>query len=90
MGRDVAKQYIETPVRSLALKKFVKLTEVNSEFTDLPKSDILDDPFNYMMEVYMDDCIVLATPRRRSQLHHVSNIVMTGIHDVLPLDKDDD
>ena len=34
-GRDVAEQYIETPVGSLAEHKFVKLTEVNSYIADL-------------------------------------------------------
>ena len=51
----MAEQYIDTPVESLAPHKFVKLTEVNPDFAELPKSDILDDPFNYMLEVYMDD-----------------------------------
>ena len=32
-GRDVAEQYIETPVGSLAEHKFVELTEVNSDIT---------------------------------------------------------
>ena len=36
-GRDVAEQYIETPVGSLAPHKFVKLTEVNPDFAELPK-----------------------------------------------------
>ena len=75
---------------SLALHKFVKFTEVNPEFAELPKIYILDDPFNYILEVYMDDCIALDIPRIQSQLHHVANKVMTEIHDVFPLDKDDD
>ena len=40
---------------SLASHKFVKLTEVNPEFAELPKVNILDDPFNYMLELYMDN-----------------------------------
>ena len=52
---EVEEQYIETPVGSLASHKFVKLTEVNPEFAELPKIDILDDPFNYTLEVYMED-----------------------------------
>ena len=55
MGRDVAEQYIETPVGSLAHNNFVKLTEINSEFVELPKKDTLNEPFNYMLEIYMDD-----------------------------------
>ena len=82
-------QYIKTPVVSLAPHKFVQLTEVNSDFAELPKSDISDDPFNYMLEVYMKNCIALAVPRIRDQLHHVANTIMTGIHDVFSPDKDD-
>ena len=54
-GRDVAEQYIDNPVGSLELHKFVKLTEVNPYFSELPKSDISDELFNYMLEVYIDD-----------------------------------
>ena len=35
-GQDMAEQYIETPVGSLAPHKFVKLTEVNSDIAELP------------------------------------------------------
>ena len=52
--QDVAEQYTDTPMGLLAPHKSVKLTEVNPEFAELPKSDISDDPFNYMLEVYMD------------------------------------
>ena len=38
-GRDVAEQYIETPVGSLAEHKFVELTEVNSEIAELKEKD---------------------------------------------------
>ena len=68
----------------MAPYKFVKLTEVNPEFLELPKIDISDDPFNYMLEVYMDNYIALAIPRNQDQLHHVANTIMTGIHDVFP------
>ena len=77
---------------SLAPHKFVKLTEVNPDFAELPNSDISEDPFNYMLEVYMDDCIVLSVSRSRDQLHHVANAIMTGIHDVfspVKYDKED-
>ena len=84
-GRYVSEQYIETPVGPLAPHKFVKLTEVNPNFAELPKSDISDNPFNYMLEVYMDDYIALAIPRSQNKLHHVANTIMTWIHDVFPL-----
>ena len=72
------------------MHKFVKLREVNPEFLELPKRDISDDLFNYMLEVYAEDYIALDIPRIRAQLHHVANAVITRIHDMFPLDKDDD
>ena len=89
MGCVIAK-YIDTPVGPLAPHKFVKLREVNLEFAELSKSNISDDLFNFMLEVYMDDYIVLAIPKFRDQLNHVSNAVITGTHDVFPPYKDDD
>ena len=44
--QGVAEQYVETPAVALAPHKFVKLTEVNSEFSELPQIDSLDNPFN--------------------------------------------
>ena len=88
MGRDVAEQYIKTPMGSLVPHKFAKLTEVNPDFAELPKSDILDKPFNYMLEVYMNDYIVLAIPIIPNQLNLVANTIITDIHDVFPLVKD--
>ena len=38
-GRDVAEQHIETPVGSLEEHKFMELTEVNSEITELKDKD---------------------------------------------------
>ena len=79
-GRDVPEQYIETPVGSLAQNKFVTLTEVNLECSELQKKDTSKEPFNYMLEVYMDEI--------QYQLHHAANAIMTGIHDVFLPDKD--
>ena len=45
-GRYVEEQYIEIPVGSSATHKFVKLKEVNSDFSELPKKDISNEPFN--------------------------------------------
>ena len=49
-GRYVADQYIKNPVGSLAPHKFVKLTEVNLDFSELPNKDTSNESFNYMME----------------------------------------
>ena len=62
MVQDMAEQYVDTPVVSLALHKFVKLTEVNPDFAELPKVDNSDDPFIYMLEIYMYYYIVLSVP----------------------------
>ena len=54
-GQYVADQYVDIPMVSLVPHNFLKLTEVNPDFVELPKVDILDDPFNYMLEVYMEN-----------------------------------
>ena len=84
MGQDVEEKYIKNPMVSLAPHKFMRLTEVNTDFAELPKSDISEDPFNYILEVYMDNYIALAILRSQDQLHHVAISIMTGIHDVFP------
>ena len=38
----------------------------------------------------MDDYIALAITSSRSQLHHVANTKIKVIHNVFPLDNDDD
>ena len=76
-------------MRSSAPHNSVKLTKVNSDFAELSKKYTYNEPFNYMMEVYMDDYISLVIPRSQDQLHHVANAIMTGIWDVFPPDKDD-
>ena len=57
-GLDVAKQYVDNPVESLEPHKFVKLNELNPWFDELPQEDSLENPFNYMLDMYMDDNIV--------------------------------
>ena len=74
---------------TLAEHKFVDLTEVNSDIAELKKKEISKEPFNCMLEVYMDDYIALAIPKSQDQLHHVANAIMTGINDVFPPDKYD-
>ena len=85
----LAEQYTDTSVVSLATHKFLKLIEVNPYFEELPKIYISNEPFNFMLEVYMDDYIELSIPRIQDQPHHVDNTIMKGIHDVFSLDKDD-
>ena len=42
-----------------------------------------------MVEVYVDDFTSLATLTSNEQLVHVVNAIMTGIHDLFPVDNDD-
>ena len=89
-GRDVAEKYVDTPMVSLTLHEFVRLTEVNPEFAELPRVDVSDDPFNYMLEVYMDNYILFAIPSIWAQLRHAANGVTRGIHDVFLPDNDNE
>ena len=75
---------------SLAEHKFVELMEVNSDISELKDTDTSKESFNYMLEVYMDDYIVLNIPKIQDQLHHVANEIMTDINDVFPPYKDDE
>ena len=65
------------------------MTEVNPDFAELPKSNILDDSFNYMLEEYMDSCITLDIPRIKDKLNHVANVIMTEIQYMFPPNKYD-
>ena len=44
--------------------------------------------FRYLIEVYMDNYISLAIATAKDQLNRVATAVMTGIHDVFPLDTE--
>ncbi len=91
-ARDVASQYVETRVGSRADHKFLQHTQSTSAYAsvaDPPQetTDILattEDPFKYLVEVYVDDFIGLVIPTTRAQLDHVANSIMCGIHDVFP------
>ena len=87
-ARDVAVDYIETPVGSLPQHKFMKYSATGNDFHALPKtSDTAALP--YMVKVYVDDYIALAIPTSQEQLRHVANGVMMGVHDVFPADAVD-
>ena len=84
-ARDVAQQYLQTPIGSLESHKFEHLTTPHN--SALPLTD--STPLRFMLEVYMDDFIGLAIPTSLSQLRHYANAVMYGIHDIFPPDTDD-
>ena len=89
-GRDVACQYIDTPVGSLPEHKFMPYTNQGRDYGELPAGGTGDNGFRFLVEVYVDDYIAIATPTTRAQLDHVANGVLMGIHDVFPPNDEDD
>jgi len=92
-GRNVAVQYIEMPVGILQPHKFLPHTQVTPAYQSLPRGmPGAHDAFKYLMEVYIDDYIGLATATSWTQLDHVANSMMCAIHDIFPpavTDEDD-
>jgi hypothetical protein len=90
-GRDVAEQYIELPLGTLAPHKFLQHTQVTPAYQALPQTlPPENDTFRYLVEVYVDDYIGLVTATSRDQLDHVANSVMCAIHEVFLPDVDDE
>ena len=48
-----------------------------------------EDGFKYLLEVYVDNFMSLVIPTEEAHLRHVANAVMKGIHDVFPVDTND-
>ena len=62
--------------------------QVTEAYQSLPLSArTTHDTFRYLIEVYMDDYIRLATARSRAQLDHVASSVMCAIHEIFPPDE---
>ena len=62
-GRDVAEQYVETPIGSRPRHKFEQHTKGDTAYNALPEcSD--GTGLSYMVEVYVDDFISLAIPTK--------------------------
>jgi hypothetical protein len=84
-GRDVAEQYIETPVGFMTPHKFLSHTQNSSAYASVPEATAPgSEDFRYLVEVYVDDYIGLVTATSRAQLDHVANSVMCAIHEVFP------
>jgi hypothetical protein len=77
------------PVGSIPEHKFAKYTVDWELYSDLPKEHD-DHTFLSMIEVYVDDFMSLIIPVSQLQLMHVAAAVMTGIHDVFPVNEDND
>ena len=87
-GRDVAVDYIETPLGSLQDHKFIDHAAQGKDFEALPRTS-KEARLAYLVEVYVDDYIALAIPTSQHQLKHVANAVMHGVHDVFPPAEED-
>jgi hypothetical protein len=87
-ARDVATEYIETPLNSTVDHKFVSHAMAGADVTSLPCNGQHDD-FKYFVEVYVDDFIPLAIASSQKQLRHIANSVLHGIHDVFPSRHDE-
>jgi hypothetical protein len=89
-GRDVATQYMETPLGSLDDNKFLTWIMDSEEVRELPTASETGLSFSYVVEVYMDDYIGLAIPASQDQLQHAANAIVHGIHDVFPANDNND
>eukprot|EP00956_Cyclotella_meneghiniana_P004838 scaffold5989_cov47-Cyclotella_meneghiniana.AAC.9 len=88
-ARDVAAQYAEIELGTLKSHKFVEYAMGNDDVKALPKKSDSND-FKYFLDVYVDDYLAMAIATSQEQIEHVSNAVMTGVHDVFPADKNDE
>jgi hypothetical protein len=85
--RDVAAEYIETPVGSLPAHKFEEWA--GAQAARLQRSSA-EKGFLYVVEVYVDDFIAAIIPTMREQITHVAQSILHGIHDVFLACTDDD
>jgi hypothetical protein len=88
--RDIATEYCETPVGSLAMHKFVHHITGIDVFQALPANtpDGRANGFLYALEVYIDDFVSIIIPTSHEQLIHVAMAIMSGIHNVFPANLD--
>jgi hypothetical protein len=85
-SQDIATEYAEMKLNSLAPHKLEKFVVGAPDYETLPE---VGDPqlgFAYMVEVYVDNFMSLVIPVSWEQLRHVANAIMHGIHDVFPPD----
>jgi len=89
-AKDVAKPYIKALVGSRDQHKFVQHAVQEKDFDALPTVNTDDGKLQYMVKVYVDNFTSLAVPTSREQLVHVTNLTIGEIHDVFPVDEDDE
>ncbi len=86
-ARDVAAEYIETPVGSLPAHKFKAWA--GAQAARLQRSSA-EKGLLYVVEVYVDDFIAAIIPTTREQITHIARSILHGIHDVFPACTDND
>jgi hypothetical protein len=84
-ARDVAVEYIETPIGSLPEHKFEQWA---GAATPIGNNEGRGGALRYILEVYVDDFISCIIPTTREQVEHVARGIMHGIHDVFPPSED--
>ena len=83
-ARNVAVDYVETPVGSLEPHKFHAMTEKDTAFQALPDAPAGLSRWQYIVEVYVDSFLKIAIPTNKEQLRHLTAGIMTGIHCLFP------
>ena len=84
-ARDVASQYAELPRDKWTNHPLLHHTTTHDDYAALPvERSLTDPPFQYLLEVYMDDFIEIAIPTCQRDLDHLASATMMGIHDVFP------
>jgi hypothetical protein len=85
---DIATNYCETPVGSLPQHKFTWHVMGDIKFQALPvtSSTAMSNGFFYALEVYVDNFISIIIPTSQEKLVHVAMAIISGIHDVFPVD----
>jgi hypothetical protein len=88
-ARDVTTEYTEMSVGTLPHHKFNKYTIGDAKYDALTETSTHNAGFAYIVKVYINDFMSLVIPVSCDQLQHVAKAVMSGIHDVFPLDSND-
>jgi hypothetical protein len=80
---DITEEYMETPVATLPKNKFIKHVMTHETVQELPVTGEEKTGFACMLEVYVDDYMSVVIPVTQE----VATAIMTGIHDVFPVDN---
>ena len=86
-AQDIAMEYANTPVGSLPTHKFTHYMQGHKAAYVLPPEDTLHpgQGFRYSIEVYVDDFMSIVIPISKAQMNHVATAIMTGIHNIFPV-----